>query len=406
MTDDRVTIDVDHNGPEFAADPHGLLRRMRERCPVAWSTAQGGYWAVTGYDALARIAQDDATFSSRRVDDTNAVVITGSRGAVQVPIELDPPESTRYRAIVNPISSPRAVEKLKPRFAHWAAYFIDRIIERGEGDLVLDFASPVPAAVTIEWLGFPSQDWQRYAEPMHNITTFPPGSPEFAKAGADMAWIYEQIVRFAHERRAEPRDDVMTYFVQQRIDGRPLTDEEMVSIISLLIVGGVDTTTSLTGQTLLYLHRHPDLRRRLIEEPALLQSATEEFLRYFAPVTGLARRATADAEVGGQCIRKGERIWLSWAAANRDPTKFTEPDRFDPERFPNLHTTFGLGTHRCAGSTIARFEFQEMVRQVLARMPDYVVDESSVSFYPSQGVNTGVARLPVKFKPGPRLLAG
>ncbi|MGE0384924.1 MAG: cytochrome P450 [Gammaproteobacteria bacterium] len=405
MTDVRPILDMDQTSPEFASDPHGQLRRARERCPVGWTRSNGGHWIVTGYKEMAAVAEDDATFSSRRlnVSDGSAITIPGPQSVVNIPIEYDPPESTAFRRLMNPITSPQAVDRMKPLFRKWVTWFIDEMIEQGHGDLVLDFASPVPAAVTVEWLGFPTRDWRRFAEPYHNVVSYKPDTPEFRKAERDMHWIYEQIHSHVQARRTTPRDDIVSYFVRQTVDGRPLTDDELVSIISLLIAGGVDTTTSLTGQALLYLARHPDVRRRLIDEPDRIADATEEFLRCFAPVTALARRATRDVTLGGVQVMKGERLWVSWAAANRDPANFPDPDTLDIDRFPNRHASFGLGSHRCAGSTVARFMFREMLSQILARMPEYRVDESKVEHYPSQGTNLGVLRLPATFTPGPRI---
>lgn len=405
MDDRRPLLEMDQASPEFATDPHGHLRRAREQCPVGWTSHNGGHWIVTSYEEMATVARDDATYSSRRLkeSDGSAITIPNSKSAVNIPIEYDPPESTKFRRLMNPITSPKAVDRMMARFKKWTTWFIDEMIEEGRGDLVLGFASPVPAAVTVEWLGFPVADWHRIAEPYHNIVAYPPNSPENMKAQSDMAWIYEQILVECRARRAQPRDDILSYFSHATVDDRLLTEDELVSVITLLIAGGVDTTTSLTGQVLLYLYQHPDLRQRLIEQPQLMEDATEEFLRYFTPVTGLARRATRDVDLGGAAVREGERLWVSWAAANRDPAYFDDPDTMDIERFPNRHATFGLGTHRCAGSTVARVLFREMLTQILTRMPGYVVDESAVLHYPIQATNTGVLNLPVTFVPGPRM---
>ncbi|MGE0385368.1 MAG: cytochrome P450 [Gammaproteobacteria bacterium] len=405
MRPTRPEIDFDHNSPAFAADPHAHLHRARETCPLAWSGHNGGYWVATGYEAMTEIARDDARFSSQRErpGDGNALAIPSMPSIEQIPIELDPPAFHVYRNMLNPILSPAAIDKRKPHIARWVTWCIDRFIERGECDLVLDFASPVPALSTMEWMGLPLDQWERFAGPLHAVVSEKPGTAAYDQAFVDLLWLNDQLLATARARRAEPRDDVVSWIVTRTVDGRPVNDVEAVSILSLFLVGGVDTTTSLTGQTLAWLAAHPAVRQRLIADPGLIANATEEFLRYFTPVTGLARRVTGDTVACGQALKRGERIWIGWAGANRDPAFFNRPDELDIDRFPNRHATFGLGAHRCAGSTFARAMFHEMLGQILARLPDYTVDASRTTHYPSQGVNTGLSRLAARFTPGPRI---
>ncbi|MGE0388297.1 MAG: cytochrome P450 [Gammaproteobacteria bacterium] len=404
MSTERPTIDLDHHSPAFAADPKGSLDAARAVCPIAWTGAHGGFWAVTGYAPLAKIANDDATFaSSRRPDSGDAtVMIPPLPMRHQYPIELDPPEFFEFRRLINPLTSPAAVERMKPAFARWTGFFIDRFIERGACDLVTEFASPVPAAFTIEWLGMNSDDWGEYAEIMHDAVSQPPGAPRSQAAFAREGWVFDQIRAAIADKRAHPREDAISHLCRQQVMGRPLTDYELECTIYLLIIGGVDTTTSLTGQTLLHLYRHPEVRERLRTNRSLLDNATEEFLRVFCPVTGLGRRVTRETEVDGQHMHAGEKVWLSWLAANHDPAVFERPYQVDIDRFPNRHASFGFGAHRCAGSTVARALFKEMLGQVLDRLPDYHVDVAAVETYPAKGVNQGVVNLPVTFTPGPR----
>ncbi|MGE0385078.1 MAG: cytochrome P450 [Gammaproteobacteria bacterium] len=405
MNSRRSEVDFDHNSAAFAEDPHAHMRRARERCPMAWTPHHGGYWVATGYEAISDVARDDARFSSQRAGQGNALTIPSMPSIEQIPIELDPPAFHVYRNMLNPILSPAAIERRKPRIRHWVTHFIDRFIERGSCDLVLDFASPVPAVNTVEWMGLPVDQWERFAYPLHAVVSEAPGTVAYDKAFVDLVWLNEQLLLTARARREAPRDDVVSYIVSQRVGERPISDDEVVSILSLFLVGGVDTTTSLTGQALCYLAAYPQVRERLRADPGLVPNATEEFLRFFTPVTGLARRVTADTEVCGQHLRRGERVWIGWAGANRDPAVFERPDELDIDRFPNRHATFGLGAHRCAGSTFARVMFYEMLGQILSRIPDYTVDLSQVTHYPSQGVNTGLSRLPARFTPGARLSA-
>ncbi len=178
-------------------------------------------------------------------------------------------------------------------------------------------------------------------------------------------------------------------------------------MIALLIGGGFDTTTALTSHALEWLSQHPAERERLSRErDALLDSATEEFLRYFTPAPGDGRTVSADCEIAGQRFREGERIWLSWAMSNRDPKVFPNPNEIDLARTGNRHHSFGLGIHRCIGSNMARMVFKRMLTAVLDRMPDYVCDPAGTEHYQTIGIIQGMKHLPATFTPGPRIGEG
>ncbi len=403
---ERIVVDFDHLSPEFAADPAASFRSLRERCPVSWSPHHGGFWIVARHEDVARVAREDATFSSaRHAKDApvNAITIPQVPSAVSNPIELDPPEFFAYRKLLNPLLSPAAVVgHLVPQVQQIATWCVDQVIERGECDLIHDVASPVPSIFTIAWLGLPLEHWRRFAEVQHGVVSFAPNTPEFDAAVEGLRWSYGVYAERIAKRRSDPRDDVISYLLAQEVDGKPLSDQTVLEMISLLVAGGVDTTTSLTSQALLWLHDHPEDGQRLIDDDELLMLATEEFLRYFCPVTTLARTATTEVEVGGEVMHPGDRVMLPWFSANRDPEVFDAPDELHLDRFPNRHTSFGLGIHRCVGSNLARESFRAILREVLVRMPDYRIDASRARPYPAQGINTGWSDLPTTFTSGAR----
>ena len=403
MTDD-ATVDFDHMTPEFAKDPAKAWRDLRQRCPVAHSPHHGGFWILSRYDDLAMAARDDTTFSSERhPPDSGLTAITIPQvpnPVLNVPIELDPPAFHDYRRLLNPLLSPAAVGRLAPTVDALITYSIDRVIAKGSCDLVADIASPVPALFTLLWLGLPVDEWERFAEANHDIVAFPPDHELFAKAIEGQVWQAELVAATIAGRRREPRNDVISYLLAQQVDGERLSDSRVREMVSLLIAGGVDTTTSLIGHALMYLDDKQDVRQKLVADPALLDTATEEFLRYFCPVTTLARTVMADVEIGGQTLRAGDRVLLPWAAANRDPEVFEDPEQVLLDRTPNRHAAFGLGIHRCVGSNLARMTFKRTLTAVLERMPDYRVDASRAHQYPSQGLNSGWSELHASFTPG------
>lgn len=196
-------------------------------------------------------------------------------------------------------------------------------------------------------------------------------------------------------RKREPREDLISLLLTSSEEGRALADDELLGLCFLLLVAGTETTTSALGNAMLLLERHRDARRRLIEDPTLIPSAAEEILRFDSPVQGLSRVTTRDVPIHGQLIPKGARVHLLYAAANRDPRIFDEPDRFDVARTPNNHLAFGFGIHFCLGASLARLELRVGIETLLSRAPDYALDLGGLDRLPSD-TNRGFARLPTQ----------
>ncbi|MEU4833633.1 cytochrome P450 [Streptosporangium sp. NPDC023615] len=402
--------EFDHHSAACTADPVDYYRSFREQCPVGRTAAHGGFVYTTRYADVARIARDDDVFSSSRASsgvDRVAIVIPSGPGLEQYPIELDPPRSTGYRDLINPLLTPDAVETLRPMIARHATRVVDAFIEHGSADFVRDLTNPLPAAVTLDWLGFPEEDWARLAGPIHDIFAAPADSDRARRGAEGLAYMERRIREIVRERRAEPTSDATSVLAAQTgPDGLPYGEDELVSVIGLLIAGGVDTTTSLTGSVLVHLGRHPDQLRRLIDSPDLLDSATEEFLRAFAPSQSMARTARADTEIGGCPVRAGERVLIPWVAANHDPAVFPDPAEVRLDRDAARHLSFGIGTHRCAGAHLARAMFREMITQVLTRLPGFRVLEEGLVAYPTRGNQSGWDAIPAVFPAGPRIGPG
>ncbi len=349
--------------------------------------------------------RDEATFSSRHEPPEPdgfhyAGVNIPEAAQSNVLIEQDPPEWNPIRRILNPLFAPPKVERIRATFEDFTRECIDRVIESGSIDFVLDLANPVPAMATLEFLGLPLEQWEKFAEPCHEVVYSRPGSPEFMHAIEGQLWMFDAVRTEVAARRAEPRDDNLTRIMQTDVGGRVLDDDEVVSLCGTIINGGVDTTTALLANAIEYLDRNHDLRAELVADPAKVEVTAEEFLRYFSPVQAFARTVAQDTELGGQHLARGDRVLVHFAAANRDEQEFADPDTFIADRSPNRHMSFGLGKHRCVGSTFARAEFTVMLQQVLARMPDYVLDRTAMEAYPSHGIVRGYIRMPGTFTPG------
>jgi cytochrome P450 len=400
-------VDFDHHSDDYHRNELGINADLRRRCPVAWNDNYGGFWFVTGYDAVVEVARDGDTYAHKYEPNApDGVSYQGEMGVPrpqgQPPLgvgEVDGPYHLALRRALTPFFSTGAVEKMRPFMEQSVHWFIDQRIADGQMDLVLDYASPVPAILTMRLMGLPYDNWQRYANLFHSVMAAS-GGDEYNKAIAEVPAMLQGLLKFIAARRADPGDDLTSFLVQFDIDGTRLDDTQLLDILWNLIGGGVDTTTSLTALSLLHLGTHRGLRRQLIDDPGLYRSAAEEFLRYFTVNKQLSRTVSRDTVLAGQQLRRNDRVLISWIGANHDEQEFDDADAVILDRSPNRHVAFGLGPHRCIGAPLARIMFEVMVKAVLERMPDYVIDLDGVRKYAGNPTMTGVGKLPVTFTPG------
>jgi cytochrome P450 len=401
-------VDFDHHSDDFNLNQRAINAELRQKCPVAWNENYEGFWFLSSYDAVSQTARDDDTFSHKY--EPNAENGVNYQGEMGVPRpegqpalgigEVDGEYHLALRHALAPFFSPGAVEKMQPFMERLAHEFLDQKITTGQMDLVLDYASPVPAILTMKLMGLPYDNWQLYANLFHSVMAVPQDSPEYIDAISQVPAMMQEVIEFATERRGNPKDDLTSFLIQFEFDGQRLTDEQLLNILWNLIAGGVDTTTSQTALTLLHLGTHPELRQQLIDHPELYRTATDEFLRYFSVNQSLSRTVTRDVTVGGQQLRRNDRVVISWLAANHDEREFERADEIVLDRTPNRHLAFGLGPHRCIGSHLARLMSEVMVKAVLDRIPDYQVDLDGVYEYRGNPSMTGLGKLPVTFTPG------
>lgn len=413
-TEARVcpVVHFDHHSSDHAADPWSAYRSMRETCPVVHSDAYGGFKVVTSYKAVTAIAQDWATFSSDHDADGTGNGYGGvtipSAPLRSIPVETDPPQHTRYRRLLSPFFTHEEAARRSARLTEIVQYFVDNVITAGACDLVNDIAVPVPAAFTLDLLGIPVDRWERYAVPMHQIVYAPQDTVEYAQAVEGTNWILEDVATELEKRRAGSLtgDDLLSCLLRSEIDGKPLDERAILEIAWLVIVGGLDNTASLLANAFLWLDGHHAERDRLRSNVELTESAFDEFLRYFTVTQALSRTATRDTTIEGYPVQAGERVFIVWAAANRDPEAFDRPEDVMLDRSPNRHLGFGWGPHRCIGAAIAKQMFCATLQQVLTRMPDYRVLESQVERYPSVGIACGFIKMPAIYTPSARIGSG
>ncbi|MFF2846345.1 cytochrome P450 [Streptomyces sp. NPDC058001] len=411
----RNTYDFDRHTPEYRHQFESITEEMQSRCPVAWSDTHGGHWVASGHHELFELARSADVLSNdhdvkgerrgyRGINIPSAPRGKGFRGGF---LEMDPPEQRYYRQTLNPYLSPAAINRWVPLIDEVVRACIDEKIEEGRIDFVDDLANIVPAVLTLAMMGIPLKHWTIYNEPAHAGVYTPPNSPDMKRVVELHKAMMGDLARQIAEVRQNPRPGLVDALVRADINGENPTDDELIGVLALLIGGGFDTTTALTAHVLEWLAQNPGERDRLSRErDTLLDSATEEFLRYFTPAPGDGRTFSDSCEIAGTRFEEGERLWLSWAMANRDPSVFPDPHTIDLTRKGNRHTSFGLGIHRCIGSNVARTVFKRMVLQVLDRMPDYRCDPEGTVHYETIGVIQGMRHLPATFTPGKRLGPG
>ncbi|HZO43705.1 MAG TPA: cytochrome P450 [Methylomirabilota bacterium] len=387
--------------PEFLADPYPTYHRLRAEDPVHHSPL--GFWVLTRYEDVSSVLRDP-----RFVKEPLAALVAARFGA-EVPrgvglsmLDRDPPDHTRLRSLVSTAFTPRVVEGLRPRIQQIVDDLITRAEAAGGMDVIEEFAYPIPVNVICEMLGVPVADHERFrgwsldiARGLDSIW-LPPDSEIPRRSAASRHAISDYFRGLIVQRRASPRNDLLSALIAAEAAGDKLSEEELVATCILLLIAGHETTVNLIGNGMLALLRHPAELRRLRESPGLITSAVEELLRYDGPVQRTARVASADATIGGRTIAKGDMVMPFIAAADRDPAQFPEPDRLDLSRSDNRHIAFGWGIHFCLGAPLARIEGQIAIDALVRRLPGLELATHAPEYRQSLTLR-GLKTLPVKF---------
>lgn len=365
--------------PAHAQWPSPIMNRLLNECPVARSQVfEGGYWVVTKVDLCRRILTDPETFSS------SAPIVPRLEGAemlLSIPLTLDPPEHTAYRRLLGLVFTPSRIERLEPEVRELARSLATSMVDGGPGssntvDFMKDFAIPYPAGTLLKVLGLPISDLDTllHFKDLMTVNQFSPDEAvreDFKQV--QIPKIRDYVVRQADLRR-DPDiapDGLFTALVHTELRGeRPLTDDELVGIVTLLISAGLDTTTSHLCMHYAYLAQHQDRWRELIDHPERIPGAVDELLRFNSNVNP-ARLIMKDVEIGGVHMKAGEMVSVVLPATAFDPDEFPDPMTVDFERKPNRHLTFGGGPHTCLGNHLARFLLRIGMQELAAAMPGF-----------------------------------
>jgi cytochrome P450 len=389
--------------PAVLADPYPLYKRLRSEDPVHWDPYLHA-WVVTRYADVLQVFQ---VMSADRTPSPEKLAALGmeqlgpiARVMVRQMLFLDPPEHSRVRGLAAAAFTPRRVERLRERIQEITDGLLDAVVADGEMDVMDTIANPLPAIVTAEMFGMPSEDhrklkdWsQDFAEMLGNFQHNPGRATRVLASVEGMTTYFRDAVR---RQATDPTEGLINALATAEVDGDRLTEEEVVANVIVTMVGGQETTTNLIGNGLLTLLRHPDELQRLRDDFSIMPSAVEELLRYESPSQHTARLARTDVELGGKIIKKRDAVIAVMGAANRDPERFEDPDRLDLRRADNRHVAFAWASHFCFGAPLARLEGQIVLSTMLRRLPHIELMAEPVEWRPNLGLR-GLTALPIHF---------
>jgi cytochrome P450 len=391
--------------PEVLANPYLLYHKLRSEDPVHWDRFLHT-WVVTRYPDVLNVLHSFSADRTPTPEQLTAMGLSGLNPIAKVMVKqmlfMDAPAHTRLRGLASAAFTPRRVEVLRGHIQEIADKLLDQVQARGQMDVIADFAAPMPAIVTAEMLGVPTEDhadlkkWSAdFAEMLGNFQHNPDRIPRVLESTNNLTTYFQEAIDKSRER---PREGLIHAFMTAEINGDRLTDEEIVANCIVTMVGGQETTTNLIGNGLLTLMRNPEQLAQLRDNPKLIPSAIEELLRYESPSQHTGRIAREDVQIGGKQIRKGQAVMAIMAAANRDPDRFPEPDRLILDRTDNKHLAFGWSSHFCFGAPLARMEGQIAFETLLRRLPNLATVPGPLTWRDNSGLR-GLTALPVTFEP-------
>jgi cytochrome P450 len=383
-----LVVRFDHDrDPDVNAQPWETTDALRSK-PIWWTQAPPinyvapGCWIPTRAEDIRFVFQHPEIFSS---DNPNPML-----GAARlIPLELDPPEHTKYRQLIAAAFSPNAVRNLDGEIRKWAAELLDKFAADGKGDFIAKFAQPFPTALFCRIMGIPFDKIDQFLI-WNRIIIHGSDFPLKEKTVIDVS---TYLAALMEERRANPQDDLISHLAQSTVDGEPLDLPTLVNMGVLLFMAGLDTVTASLGWTVQYLANHPDERDQLVADPSAIPVAVEEILRYYA-IVNPPRYAVRDVELAGVTIKKGDMVQILTSLGTRDPAEFDGADDVDFGRKRNAHMAFGLGPHRCVGSHLARHEMIVATEEILKRLPRFRIPDGE-SLPSHAGPVYGIDRLPL-----------
>jgi cytochrome P450 len=392
--------------PDVLAEPHVFYRALRDHSPVHWDPYMHA-WVVTSYSEVLTVLMNCSADRTPAPDYLDRLGLSFMKPFAEIMLQqmmfMDGPSHSRLRGICAAAFTPRRVEELRREIRTIVDELIDEVIVCGQMDMIADFANPLPAIVTAKLLGVPVEDHEQLhawvldlAEMFGNFQHHPDRVAQIVKSLADLkAYVAARI----KEQRSLAVEGLIHSLMTAEVDGQRLSDEEVIANTIITLIGGHETTTNLIASGFLTLLRNPESLEQLRGHPEIIGSAIEELLRFESPVQHTARIATADMQLGGKTILKGSRVVAVLAAANRDPNRFSAPDRLDLVRADNRHVAFGWAAHFCFGAPLARMEGQIAFSSLVRRLTRPALLDDTLEWRANAGLR-GLTSLRLRFDPG------
>jgi cytochrome P450 len=375
-----------------------LAKQLREECPHFYNEYAQGYWVFTGYDAVRDMYKNPDIFSSESITPWEPEPIYRF-----VPTQIDPPNHIKYRRILNKWFSPARMDEAEASLRSICHDLVAQTAPRGRCDLVAEFGLRFPTEAYLSVIGCPVSDADFFVPAVEDFFRGFGGAPEGLEAMANaLTAIRQYWVDALAERRGEtePRPgDLASYLIHSTFgEERPLTEDEMLDMLVVLILAGLDTTRGELGYMFRHLATHPEDRRRLVEEPALIPSAVEETLRFYTIIFGDGRKVARDVEFHGVKLKRGDMVYGLVSGANRDPSVYERADEYVIDRKKNHHFGFASGPHRCLGLHLARREMQIAIDEWLRQIPDFRVADDAVLVERGGGSMMSLQSLPLEWE--------
>jgi pimeloyl-[acyl-carrier protein] synthase len=390
--------------PEVLANPYPLYHRLRTEDPVHWDPFLHA-WVVTRYADVVTVLHDFSADRTPTPEQLTAMGLSGLNPIARVMVKqmlfMDAPAHTRLRALASSAFAPSRVEVLRSHIQEIADRLLDAVQAQGHMDIIADLAAPLPAIVTAEMLGVPVEDhnqlkaWSAdFAEMLGNFQHNPERVPRVLRSLEQMTDYFRDAMK---QQRTGRREGLIQSLATAEIEGDRLTEEEVIANCIVTMVGGQETTTNLIGTGMLSLLRNEEQLGCLRADLSLIPSAVEELLRYESPSQHTARLAPKDTQLGGKKICKREAVIAVMAAGNRDPERFSDPDRLDITRKDNRHLAFGWAAHFCFGAPLARIEGQIAFKAILQRLQNLELKPGTLTWRTNLGLR-GLTALPITFR--------
>jgi cytochrome P450 len=367
--------------PSVGADYVGSFNALRERCPVPWSDQFGGFWSAMSYDTVAEVCRNPERFR-------NAPQFTVPHldlGIPWLPLQSDPPQHGQYRSVLAPALTKKRMLNMDAEVRVLVRTLLKPLVEKGTFDAAAELAQPFAGQALCLALNFPPSFWNRFFGWNAGITKAMQTAdlPLLQSVLGDIAgYVAEEV----EARTGDPGDDFLGTLLTTEIDGRAVTQQEIVGYYLLLMSAGHNTSSDSLSHAIVHLANHPEDRERLRAEPDILPNAVEEIVRYYSPLLALGRQVGEDTTLGGQPVKAGDQVAVVWAAASHDNAHLPDADTFRLDRPLTKHLSFGLGTHYCVGAELGRLQLRVAISELLAHFEDFeIVGEPVKTLWPTNG---------------------